>query len=65
MVNAPVVATLACALPEMLPMRAEATTATLAGPPRYFPARASEKSLKKSLVLDADRKAPNRMNMNT
>lgn len=65
MVKAPVVATLAWALPEMLPIRAEATTATLAGPPRYLPARAREKSLKNSLVLDAARNAPKRINMKT
>ena len=46
-------------------MRAEATTATFAGPPRYFPAIARAKSLKNSLVLVAARKAPKRMNMKT
>ena len=41
----PVVATLAMAEPLIIPMRAEASTATLAGPPGVRPTRVREKSL--------------------
>ena len=40
MVKAPVVTTLAMALPEIEPMPAEAMTAALAGPPRWRPVAA-------------------------
>ena len=45
MVMVPVVATLAMAEPLIMPMRAEATTATFAGPPGVWPTNVREKSL--------------------
>ena len=62
MVKAPVVTTLAMALPEMVPMMALEITAILAGPPRLAPASEMERSRKISLAPLTSKKAPNRMN---
>ena len=62
MVIAPVVATLARALPLIMPMSALATTETLAGPPAVRPTRVSARSLIKSLNPLYFRKAPKSTN---
>ena len=62
MVIAPVVATLARALPLIMPMSALATPETLAGPPAVRPTRVSARSLIKSLNPLYFRKAPKSTN---
>ena len=62
MVIAPVVATLASALPLIMPIRALAMTDTLAGPPAVRPTSVSARSLMKSLKPLYFRKAPNSTN---
>ena len=63
MVTAPVVATLATDEPFMVPIMAEATTETLAGPPESRPVRLMATLLKSLVPPPRERKAPNRMNM--
>ena len=64
-VNAPVDTVLAIALPDTEPNRAEATTATFAGPPVLRPAAAIGKSIKKRPAPDLCKKAPKKMNRMT
>ncbi len=61
MVKAPVDTVLAMALPDTEPNRAEAMTATLAGPPVDLPARAMGRSMKNLPAPDLCRKAPKKM----
>ncbi len=61
MVKAPVETVLAMALPETDPKRAEAMTATLAGPPVDLPAMAMGRSIKNFPAPDLCRKAPKNM----
>ena len=65
MVNAPVDTVLAMAEPDTEPKKAEAMTATLAGPPTVLPARASGQSMKNLPTPDFCRKAPKKMNRMT
>ena len=62
---APVVATLASALPLIMPMRALAMTDTLAGPPAERPTRVRARSLMNSLKPLMRRKAPKSTNRKT
>ena len=62
MVNGPVVTTLATPEPEIVPISAEETTATLAGPPSRWPTSASETSVNSRIMPARSRKLPNRMN---
>jgi hypothetical protein len=64
-VKAPEVTTLAIALPEIDPMKPEAMTAALAGPPRCRPAMAYARSMKKRPAPVVSRKAPNSTKVNT
>ena len=59
--DAPTVATLATALPVMVPMSAEPTTATFAGPPRIRPIASIARSAKKRAPPAAFKTFPNRM----
>src|SRR5699024_5058316 len=61
-VKAPVDTTLAIADPLIEPMKPEAMAATLAGPPRVWPAMASARSLNRVDIPDLARKAPKRIN---
>ena len=62
MVTAPVVAALAAELPESMPMSPLPAMATLAGPPRYFPATEVAR-FKSTLEAPArSKKAPNKRN---
>ncbi len=61
-VNCPVVTTLATPEPLIVPMRPDATTATLAGPPRVWPTVPSAKSVKSLIIPACSRNVPNRMN---
>ena len=65
MVIEPVITTLLLALPERVPNRLLATTATLAGPPRQRPIRAMLRSVKKSAPPVAKSTRPNRMKAKT
>ena len=65
MVITPVLATLATALPEMLPNSALATTAAFAGPPRYLPMVACASFRKISPPPVTNSICPNRMKANT
>ena len=65
MVKAPVETVLAIALPETEPKKAEAITATFAGPPVLRPANASGKSMKNLPAPDLCRKAPKKINRMT
>jgi hypothetical protein len=65
MVKAPVETVLAMALPETDPNKAEAITATLAGPPVVCPAAASGRSMKKRPAPDLCKNAPKKMNKMT
>ena len=56
------VATLATALPLMVPSMPLANTATLAGPPGEPPAMAIASELKNFAMPVSDKKAPNNMN---
>ena len=62
MVKAPVVITLATALPETVPNRPLVMTATLASPPLVWPARASAKSMNSWPAPLRSTNAPNQMN---
>ena len=65
MVKDPVVTVLAIALPEIDPMAAEARTDAFAGPPRYRPAAANDKSIKNLPAPVTCRKAPKSTKLNT
>ena len=60
MVKAPVVTTLATALPDREPMKALATAAVLAGPPRVRPATRSASAIRRPPPPATSRKAPKR-----
>ncbi|MPN55082.1 hypothetical protein SDC9_202761 [bioreactor metagenome] len=53
------------ALPDMVPNNALDNTATLAGPPLYFPAAPVAKSIKNCPPAKFCRNAPNKQNKNT
>ena len=55
---------MAAALPEMVPNRAEAKMATLAGPPCELRVSRQARSIKMELILERSRNAPNMMNPN-
>src|SRR5699024_1239018 len=61
-VKAPVDNTLANADPLIEPMKTEAMAATLAGPPRVWPAMASARTLNRVDIPDLARNAPKRIN---
>ena len=61
-VNWPVVTTLATPEPLIVPISAEETTATFAGPPRLWPTVPSATSVKRPIMPARSRNAPNRMN---
>ena len=65
MVNDPVVAVLATALPDSDPIRPLASTATLAGPPGLRPKTACAKSMMNRVAPLAERKAPKMTNRKT
>ena len=65
MVKEPVVTVLAIALPDIDPMAAEANTDAFAGPPRYLPAAAKDKSIKNWPAPVTYKKAPNKTKLNT
>src|SRR5699024_12636150 len=60
-VKAPVDTTLAIADPLIEPMKPDAMAATLAGPPRVWPAMASARSLNRVDIPDLARKAAKRI----
>ncbi len=62
MVNWPVVTTLATPEPVMVPINAEDTTDTLAGPPSLWPNRPMAKSVNSLIIPACSRNEPNRMN---
>ncbi len=62
MVNAPVVTTLAGALPLIIPKRPLAKIETFAGPPGFWPATLMEKLLKSTDSPVAFKKDPNKIN---
>ena len=64
-VNTPVVATFAMALPEIVPISALETTAIKPGPPRYLPTRLFENSIKNVPAPEASKKDPNSTKRNT
>ena len=65
MVNDPVVAVFATALPDSDPIRPLASTATLAGPPGLRPKTACAKSMMNRVAPLAERKAPKMTNRKT
>src|SRR3546814_6729473 len=65
MVKVPVVTTLAIDEPEIMPVRPEATTPALAGPPRYLPSREKATWMKKPPAPAFSSRVPNSTNMNT
>ena len=65
MVNDPVVAVLATALPDSDPIRPLASTATFGGSPRLRPKTACTKSMLKRVAPHAERKAPKTTNRKT
>ena len=62
MVSVPVDTVLAIALPEILPMSADASTATLAGPPTARPAMPNAISIKNCPTPERFKKAPKKIN---
>ena len=65
MVNVPVVATLAMDDPDTIPVRPDASTAALAGPPRKRPSMAKATCTKYSAAPALSSSAPNRTNRKT
>ncbi len=65
MVKVPVDTVLATELPEIVPKKPDANTATLAGPPTYFPAAARAKSIKNLPSPVLCKKAPKSTKRNT
>ena len=63
--NAPLVTTLAMALPDTDPIAAEARTAAFAGPPLCLPVTAYARSMKNWPAPVTSRSAPNKMKMKT
>ena len=61
MVKEPVVTTLATADPDTVPMKPEATTAALAGPPMRWPVKATARSMKNRPAPERIRTAPKMM----
>ncbi len=64
-VSVPMVAVLATPLPEIMPMKALATTDTLAGPPRVWPTRDMASFMRNSPAPVRSKMAPNRTKANT
>ena len=65
MVSDPVVTVFAIALPEIDPIAADAITLALAGPPRYFPATAKDRSIINLPAPVTCRNAPNNTKLKT
>jgi hypothetical protein len=65
MVTTPVATTLATALPEIVPNRADETTAIFADPPRNRPNRATAISVKNSAPPERPKSAPKNRNVTT